>query len=131
MAFMIHAVDGGFVPPIEYLPVSAITPKVGLALAFSSGNLAVATGTTKPEYISMADKNVASSAGDLIPVIRVCSEIVFEVPAQAAMTSVALGTKVTLHTDGLQVTATTTSGIAKIVGRDGTAAGAKQLVRFE
>ena len=46
------------------------------------------------------------------------------------MTSVKLGDKVTIYTDGLQVTATTTSGVAEVVGMDGTAAGSTVLVRF-
>ena len=41
-----------------------------------------------------------------------------------------LGDKVTLHTDGLQVTATTASGVAEVVGMDGTAAGDRVRVRF-
>ena len=37
MAFMIHSTDDGRVVPIEYLPASAITPKIGMALIQSSG----------------------------------------------------------------------------------------------
>ena len=70
------------------------------------------------------------TAGTLIPVIPVDCHIIFGVPAQAAMTSVNLGDKVTLHTDGLQVTATKTAGVAQIVDREGTAVGDIQYVRF-
>ena len=41
-----------------------------------------------------------------------------------------LGDKVTLHTDGLQVTATTTNGVAEGVYMDGTASGSMCRVRF-
>lgn len=71
MAFKIHKIDDGHIPGIEYLPAGAITPKVGMALYQSSGNLAIATGTTVPTYISMCEKATACTAGDLIPVIRV------------------------------------------------------------
>ena len=130
MGFLIHSVDDNRVLGLEYLPCSAITPKVGMALVQTSGNLALASGTTAPTYISMCERDTACTAGELIPVVRVQKDIIFGVPAQAAMTSVKLGDKVTIHTDGLQVTATTTSGVAEVVGIDGTAAGSTVLVRF-
>ena len=130
MGFLIHSVDDNRVLGLEYLPCSAITPKVGMALVQTSGNLALASGTTAPTYISMCERDTACTAGELIPVVRVQKDIIFGVPAQAAMTSVKLGDKVTIYTDGLQVTATTTSGVAEVVGMEGTAAGSTVLVRF-
>lgn len=128
--FKIYSVDDGRVPAIEYLPAGAITPKVGMALTQTSGNLALATGTTKPTYISMCERETACTAGDLIPVIRVQPDVIFEAPCSAAFTSVKLGSKVTLHTDALQVTATTTDGIAEVVHIADTAAGSAIRVRF-
>ena len=130
MGFMIHSVDDNRVLGLEYLPCSAITPKVGMALVQTSGNLAVASGTTAPTYISMCERETACTAGELIPVVRVQKDIIFGVPAQAAMTSVKLGDKVTIHTDGMKVTATTDSGVAEVVGMEGTAVGSTVLVRF-
>ena len=131
MAFKIHSMDDCRVPVIEYLPCSAITPKVGMALTQTSGKLAIATGTTKPSYISLCERETACAAGDIIPVMRVSGDAIFEVPTTAAMTAVNLGDKVTLHTDGLQITATATSGVAEVVGYpDGTAKGAIVRVRF-
>ena len=130
MGFLIHSVDDNRVLGLEYLPVSAITPKVGMALVQTSGNLALASGTTAPTYISMCERKEACTAGDLIPVVRVQKDIIFGVPAQAAMTSVKLGDKVTIHTVVGQVTATTTSGVAEVVGMEDTAAGSTVLVRF-
>ena len=130
MGFLIHSVDDNRVLGLEYLPCSAITPKVGMALVQTSGHLALASGTTAPTYISMCERDTACTAGELIPVVRVQQDIIFGVPAQAAMTSVKLGDKVTIYTDGLQVTATTASGVAEVVGMDGTAAGSTVLVRF-
>lgn len=128
--FLIHTTDDGRIPGFEYLPAAAITPKVGMALVANSGNLAVATGTTKPTYISMAERDGAVTAGDLIPVVRVQPDMIFEVPLSAAGTSLKAGQKVTIATDGLQVTATTTDGVAEIVEILGTAAGDKVRVRF-
>lgn len=130
MAFMVQQVDGGRVPGIEYLPCGAIIPKVGMALIQSGGNLAIATGSNAPTYVSMIEKETACTAGDIIPVMRVLPDMMFETTFQAAATGVNLGDKVTLHTDGLQVTATKTSGVAEVVGMDGTAVGDKVRVRF-
>lgn len=129
MAFLIHSYDDGQIRPWEYLPCDDITISVGMALAMSSGHLVKATGTTAPTYISMTDATVATD-GDLVPVVRVDSGIIFETTNTAAMSSVGIGAKVTLHTDGLQVTATTTSGVAEIVSKDAAAdAGSGGVVR--
>lgn len=130
MSFKIHSMDGGRVPGIEYLPAGAITPKVGMALVQTNGQLALATGANAPTYISMCEKDSACTAGEIIPVIRVGKDMILETTFAAAATSVKLGSKVTLHTDGLQVTATTTSGVAEIVYMDGTASGSMCRVRF-
>ena len=130
MAFMIQQVDGGRVPGIEYLPCGAITPKVGMALVQSGGNLTVASDTNAPTYVSMIEKETACTAGDIIPVMRVLPDMMFETTFSAAATAVNLGDKVTLHTDGMQVTATTTSGVAEVVSMEGTAEGSRVRVRF-
>ena len=130
--FIPYSNEDGRVPPWEYLPCSAITPKLGMALVQSSGNLAIATGTTKPTFISMVEKSAAVSAGTLIPVIRVLPDQVFETTNSASLSGVAVGSKVTLHaSNGLQVTGTTTSGVATIAAKDGDAAGSRVLVRFD
>ena len=123
----------GHVAPTELLPCSAITPKLGMALLQSSGKLAIATGTNKPTYISLIECAAAVAAGTLIPVMRVDDETIFETKLSASGTALNLGDKVTLHaSDGMQVTATTTSGVAEIVSfPDGSqASGARVRVRF-
>lgn len=121
----------GAADPFEYRPVSAITPKLGMALVESSGKLAIATGTTKPTYISMVEKDAACTAGELIPVIRVDPEVIYETEFSADASSINLGDRVTLHaSNGLQVTATTSSGVAEVVEIFGTDAGSKCRVRF-
>lgn len=130
MAFKIYSTDDNRVPGIEYLPASAIKPKVGMALTQTAGQLALATGETAPTYISMCEKDSECTAGDIIPVIRVGKDMILETTFEAAATSIKLGDKVTLHTDGLQVTATTTNGVAEVVYMDGTASGSMCRVRF-
>lgn len=131
MAFFIHSTKDGHLPPIEYLPCGAITPKAGMALIQTSGNLAIATGTNAPTYISLVEKDAACTAGDIIPVMRVEKDTIYQTTLSASGSSLKLGNKVTLHaSDGMQVTATTSSGVAEIVGMDGTAAGSTVRVRF-
>ena len=128
--FLLHSTDDGRIPSLEYLPAGAITPKVGMALVQSSGNLAIATGTTKPTYISMVEKSAALTAGDVIPVFRVDPDMIFETSFSASAADIKLGQKVTLHaSNGGQVTATTTSGVAEVVYMDGTASGSMCRVR--
>lgn len=120
----------GSVTPFEYLPCGAITPKMGMALTQTSGNLALATGTTIPTYICMTERDAAVTAGTLIPVIRVDHDTIYETTLSAAGTSLKLGQKVTVAADALRATATTTDGVAEIVAMDGTATGSKVRVRF-
>ena len=129
--FIPYSVEDGHVPAFEYLPADAITPKVGLALTQTGGLLTVASGTTKPKYICMCEKDSAVTSGDLLPVIRVTADIAFRTTCSAAFTDRKLGDKVTLASGGLQVTATTTSGVATVTGIEGTASGSGVLVRFE
>lgn len=130
--FIPRSTEDGRVPPWEYLPCSAITPKIGMALVLSSGQLAIATGTTKPTYISMVEKSAACTAGDIIPVIAVQPDIVFECTNSASLNGVNVGQAVTLHaSNGLQVTGTTSSGVATIVEKTaGTGTGNRTLVKF-
>ena len=129
--FIPHSNEDGRVNPWEYLPFSAIQPKIGLALVFSSGQLAIATGTTKPTHICMEERDAAVTAGDLVAVIKVQPDQVFETTNSASLSGVGPGAKVTLHaSNGLQVTGTTTSGVAEIVAKDGDASGSRVLVRF-
>ena len=130
--FIPYSNEDGRAAPWEYLPCSAITPKLGMALVFSSGNLAIAAGTAKPAYISMCEKEAAVAAGTRIPVIKVQPDQVFECTCSASLSGAAVGSKVTLHaSNGLQVTGTTTSGVARIVAKDGDASGSRVLVCFD
>lgn len=131
MGFIPYSNEEGRVTPWEYLPCSAITPKIGMAMVQSSGNLAIATGTTKPTYICMAEYDAAVAAGTIVPVIRVNADEIFETTNSASLSGVNIGQKVTLHaSSGLQVTGTTTSGVAEVVYKEADAAGSKVLVRF-
>lgn len=128
--FKVYKTDDGRNAPIEYLPCSAITPKLGMALTMSGGKLVTASGTTMPTYICMREEAAVVTAGTIIPVIRVSKDIIFETVSTASFASVALGSKVTVDSTGMKVTATTGDTGAEVVGIEDTAAGGKIHVRF-
>ena len=72
----------------------------------------------------------ALDAGTIIPVFRVLEGTLFATSWSAAASAVSAGDLVTLSADGMQVTATTTSGVAEVVSMDGTAVGDTVYVRF-
>lgn len=129
MAFKIYSTDDNRVPGIEYLPASTITPKVGMALTMRSGKLEVASGSSTPLYISVIEKSRACKSGEIIPVIRVGKDIIFETSFSVDPSSLNVGDKVTIDSSGMNVTATKTSGVAEIVYMD-MDAGAMCRVRF-
>ena len=119
------------VPEPEYLDVTAAEAvSEGEALVLTSGKLTKCGATVAPQFIAMASLS-ADAEKRTIAVCRVEKNQVYEVPVTAAPTSLKVGDKVTLNTDGLQVTATTTSGVVTIVDLNGaTAAGDKVVVRI-
>lgn len=138
MGIKLHSTVDGHIPSLEYLEAGAITPRLGLALKLASGKLAVASGTDVPEFIcnceyANADNSgyAAVTSGTIIPVFKVEDDMIFVTTNSAALTSVAVGAKVQLSSDGLQVTATTAStGGAEIVAKDADAVGSTVYVRF-
>lgn len=123
--------DDGHVAPFEVFPCSAITPKRGMAMILSSGKLAIATGTNKPEFICVEEHASAVAADTPVTVVRVDPDTVYETTLSASGSSLKLGDKVTLHaSSGMQVTATTTSGVAEIVGIEDSSSGGTVFVRF-
>lgn len=114
--------------PYEYYaPTASEEISLGEALVLSSGKLTKCGATATPEFIAMSSgKDV-----DKIAVIRVMEDDEFETTFAADATDNAEGTKVTLHTDGLQVTATATNGVFTITKKLGSGeAGTKVLGMF-
>ena len=127
MAFKLRKSDVQSTPPVEYLPATAgETYTVGEALVLTDGAVTKCGATTAPGFIAAGSGPVNGG----LPVWRIQKYMTFEAPLSAAGTALKIGDKVTLHTDGLQVTATTTSGVAEIAAIDGTAIGDTVAVRF-
>lgn len=122
--------DMGKAPMLELPTTAGEEYKYGEALVLTSGKLTKCGATTKPTYICMKDYIAPEANNESIPVIRVNDNIVFKVTNVNELTGVEIGTKVTLNSDGLQITSTTTDGVAEIVSKDGDAIGSEVLIRF-
>lgn len=125
--FKLHNMRSMAEAPFE---IYTITDKeevvLGEALVLSSGKLTKCGATVTPEFIAMK----AGTAVE-IPVIRVDEKMVFETTFSADASSVAEGSKVTIASDGLRVTATTTNGVFAITKKLGTGeSGTKVLGMF-
>lgn len=128
MAFLLQSMDVGQTPPIEYRQATAEEAVVlGEALVTAASGLLTKCGATaKPEFIGVGPED----AQDMVPVVRIQDYQIWRTELSAAGTSLKPGSKVTLSGDGLQVTATTDSGVATIVDLEGTAVGDGVRVRF-
>lgn len=108
----------------EYPPATASeTYTMGEVLKMSSGAVTKASGTDTPEFLCLADMTAAS--GDTVPAMRLTELQELETTLSEEGASLNVGDKVTIHTDGAQVTATTTSGVFLLSRMDGTAVGSK------
>lgn len=130
MAIKYFKLDDGRVPPHEYLPAGAITPKWGMALVMEGNQLAVATGSDMPEYLSMCEYEAAVPAGTEIPVTKIGEDIIYLAPLSANGAALKVGDAVTIGADGLTVTATT-GGKFVISAIHGTDAGENVEGRFK
>lgn len=128
--FCLSSMKVGLTPPIEYKTATAgESYAVGEALKQSGGKVTLCSGTTKPEYICVGPAN---DAGE-VPCVAVQDYMEFQTTlavAPADSATIGVGDKVTIHTDGMQVTATKTSGVAQIVRVDGQTVGSVVVVKF-
>ena len=114
----LYSVGSAKTAPYEIYDITdAEEVTLGEALVLTSGKLTKCAATATPEFIAMA----AGTAVE-IPVLRVMEDMIFETTFAADASAVAEGAKVTLHTDGAQVTATTTNGVFTITKKLGTGA---------
>lgn len=120
-----------FQTPIILPTTASETYTEGEGLVVTNGTLTKVGVTAAPTYLA-AKAYVAPSSGQLdLPVYHVLPHHVYKTTFAADATSTAEGVKVTIHTDGAQITATTSSGVATIVEKLGTgASGTEALVRF-
>ena len=105
------------VQPWEVMPADAGTYKAGQILRINNGKVGGLIGalTTVPPYVCMADKKI-TTAGDLLPVMRVTEDTIFEAPLSALTAGAKPGAKLQVAADGL--------------GVNGTAAGAFEVTQL-
>ena len=123
--------DSGAMPHWEYLPAAAGTYAAGQMLTVTNGKLAKlsAASTATPPYLCMAD--VAAAAGQVIPVIRVDGDFIFETTLKAAASGAVIGTKLQVEADGLTASKPSAgSSNFEVVYLEGTAAGDVVRGRF-
>lgn len=127
--FILRKMDVGATPPIDYMPAkSGESYALGEALKVASGVVTLCSGAVKPQYVCVGK---AKDGG--VPCIRVQDYMTFETTLAAAPAenaTLGVGDKATIHTDGAQITATTTNGVAEIVELDGTTVGSRAVVKF-
>lgn len=112
--------------PFEYyLMTNAEAVTAGEALVQTNGRLTKCGATVTPEFIAVKTQAAEATAKTPVPVIRITEDMEFETTANATSATTLVGAKVTLHTDGLVVTATTTSGVFEISYTDGATGGGK------
>lgn len=128
--FMLSRMLVGNTPPIVYMqPTDGETYQVGEALKLASGKVTLCSGAVAPSHVCVGpiDDN------GVVPCVEVQKYMEFETTlgvAPADSANVGVGDKVTLHTDGMQVTATKTSGVAEVTGIDGQTVGSRVTVKF-
>ena len=128
--FMLSRMLVGNTPPIVYMqPTDGETYQVGEALKLASGKVTLCSGAVAPSHVCVGpiDDN------GVVPCVEVQKYMEFETTLGVAPTdsaTVGVGDKVTLHPDGMQVTATKTSGVAEVTGIDGQTVGSRVTVKF-
>lgn len=128
--FMLSRMLVGNTPPIVYMqPADGESYQVGEALKLASGKVTLCSGAVAPSHVCVGpvDDN------GVVPCVEVQKYMEFETTLGVAPTdsaTVGVGDKVTLHTDGMQVTATKTSGVAEVTGIDGQTVGSRVTVKF-
>ena len=121
MAFRRNKTLDGVSNPFEYyLLTDAEGATEGEALVLASGRLTKCGATAIPEFISLKTQAAQSTSKTPLPVVRVREDDELITTCTGTLTATNVGAKVTLHTDGAQVTTTTTSGVFVVSGLDGT-----------
>lgn len=128
--FVLSRMLVGNTPPIVYMqPTDSESYQVGEALKLASGKVTLCSGAVAPSHVCVGpiDDN------GVVPCVEVQKYMEFETTlgvAPADSATVGVGDKVTLHTDGMQVTATKTGGVAEVTGIDGQTVGSRVTVKF-
>lgn len=116
--------------PFEYEQMTnSEGASLGEGLVLTSGRLTKVGATAKPQFVAAADAE-ATNPGAVIPVWRVDALQEWTTQSMATVAATLIGAKVTIHTDGMLVTATTASGVFEISETDGATTTSNVRGRF-
>lgn len=114
---------GSNVPPFEnkFLLTNAEGSTLGEALTLNgaTGRLTKTGATATPDYIAIRTQTAEATSVTPLPVIQVQETLEFETTSTGQIPVTAIGSKYTIHTDGLQITTTTTAGVFQVTATDG------------
>lgn len=121
MAFNYVGRVGTSVPPFEnsFLLANGEGSVLGEVLSLTSGRLTKSAATAIPDYVAIRTQALQATSTTPLPVIQVFDSIEFETTSTGQIAASAIGSLYTVHTDGLQITTTTTSGVFKVTATDG------------
>jgi len=121
MAFVLVKMDDSSYPPIvnDKLMADNEAPAFGEGLVESSGRLTKCGATATPEYIALAGWAAEATSVTNLPCIRVSEMQMYEVKSSATVATSVIGSKVTLDSNALLCTATTSSGVFYVDYTDG------------
>lgn len=127
--FYPHTHDSGALQPWDYLPVRSVEVQTGMVLLNANGRYVPlsAASTEKPEYICMATRK--AEEGELVPVLRVRDDMIYETRLTAEAAGAGVGTKLQVSKGGLGVDGGA-EGSFEVTYIEGTAAGSVVRGRF-
>ena len=121
----VGSIDGAQDPFEYYLLTDNEGATKDEALVQTNGRLTKCGATATPEFIAVSSRTAQTTSTTPLPVVRVKETTEFEATSTATVAVTLVGNKVTLHTDGLSPTATTTSGVFEISYTDGATTNSK------
>jgi len=121
MAFKYVGRVGTNVPPFEnkFLLANGEAGVLGEVFVLTTGRLTKSGATVIPEYVGVRTQALEATSTIPYPVMQVEDTIEFETTSTGQILAAAIGSLYTVHTDGLQITTTTTSGVFKVTETDG------------
>lgn len=131
MKFVKSISGQNFQTPEVYPTTANESYTAGEGLVLRAGELIKAGATVKPTHIAAKTYAAPASGNEDLPVYPVVPHHVYETTFAVNALPIKEGDKVTLHSDGVQVTATAANGVATITKKLGAGvAGTKVYVQF-
>lgn len=121
MAFILvkHDTDTNIPGTVYKLMTNNEAVAYGEGLVETSGRLTKCGATATPEYISLVTQAAEATSVTKVPVFRVNEEQQYQVVSTATVAATLIGSKVTIDSTGLLITATTSSGVFYVDETDG------------